>query len=162
MPSTLYLLPWGSRNQHSAEGSKEVQIDILPNFYIPQVLPSKPMVTASPSTMTGTLRAPFECFSMLSICLGSFTTLKYSTWRPSLAKASRAARVYGQASFPKSIIFADMVSPSPAVWGTEFKRYSISNNCKWLRKQSISAIFNPVNNFELTNRSKLIDTESLY
>jgi hypothetical protein len=52
-----------------------IPIGLQPIAQIPQVPPSKPMVTFSPSTMIGTLRAPLECFSMMSICLGSLTTL---------------------------------------------------------------------------------------
>jgi hypothetical protein len=47
-----------------------------PRNQIPQVSPSKPMVTVSPSTMTGTLRVPLEYFNMVSRCLTSVTTLK--------------------------------------------------------------------------------------
>jgi hypothetical protein len=39
----------------------------LPKDQTPQVLPSKPIVTVSPSTITGTLRTPLENFNMLSI-----------------------------------------------------------------------------------------------
>jgi len=46
-----------------------------PKAQIPQVPPSNPMVTVSPSIITGTLRAPLECFNMVSRCLASLTTL---------------------------------------------------------------------------------------
>jgi len=44
----------------------QLKTGFQPIDYSPQVLPSKPMVTFSPSTMTGTLRTPRECFNMVS------------------------------------------------------------------------------------------------
>jgi hypothetical protein len=49
---------------------------LQPKCQTPQVPPSKPRVTLSPSTMTGTFRIPLECFNMASKCPASFTTLK--------------------------------------------------------------------------------------
>jgi hypothetical protein len=67
-----------TRNRHRfdiRQSSFVIPFGFQPKDQIPHVPPSKPMVTFSPSTMIGTLRAPLECFSMVSICLGSLTTL---------------------------------------------------------------------------------------
>jgi hypothetical protein len=79
--------------------------------YTPQLPPSNPIVTFTPSTMTGTLRTPRECFSMVYREASSVATLKYFTGRFSLANAARAARVYGQASFPNNKIFGAIFIP---------------------------------------------------
>ena len=68
--------------------------------YTPQV-PPKPIVTLSPSTITGTSRRPFEKASMRSSAARSFFTSTYSNSARRLAWSSRAARVYGHVSFPK-------------------------------------------------------------
>ena len=64
-------------------------------------VPPQPMVTCSPSTITGTLRLPSLNPSIRFIPSGSFFTSKYSTGTFFLAKSSRAATVYGQPAFPK-------------------------------------------------------------
>jgi len=59
------------------------------------------MVTFPASRMTGTLRRPFVRASISSRRARSFCTLWYWTSYCLSAKASRAAVVYGQESFPK-------------------------------------------------------------
>ena len=44
----------------------DIPFGLQPNDHNPQAFPSKPMVTFSPSTMTGTLRAPLEYCNMVS------------------------------------------------------------------------------------------------
>lgn len=76
--------------------------------HTPQVWPSKPMVTSSPATMTGTLRTPAECFSIAFMLSDESSTSMYSTSFPCFAKASRAARVCGQVFLPKINTFSDI------------------------------------------------------
>jgi len=47
-----------------------------PQNQIPQVLPLNPITTDPPSMITGTLRKPLECFSMVSKLAASLTTLR--------------------------------------------------------------------------------------
>jgi len=56
-------------------------------------VPPNPIVTLSPSTITGTLRLPFEKVSIHSRSAGSFLTLMYRNGTLRLAKSSRAAVV---------------------------------------------------------------------
>ena len=51
------------------------------------------MVTVPCSTITGTLRFPFECFSISAMRPGFATTLTYSTLTPFFWNASRASVV---------------------------------------------------------------------
>lgn len=69
------------------------------NNYTPHDLPLKPIVTFSPSTITGTLRIPSEYFSIMLNFSGSDNTFMYST-SFLFAKAARAASVKGQLFFP--------------------------------------------------------------
>ena len=59
------------------------------------------MVTFPFSTITGTSRPPFECSSIRCMAALSCVTSKYWTGTFRLPYSSRAARVYGQVSFPK-------------------------------------------------------------
>ncbi len=68
--------------------------------YTPQV-PPKPMVTLSPSAITGTSRRPLVSSSIRSSPARSFLTLTYSNSMRRLAWSSRAADVYGHVSLPK-------------------------------------------------------------
>ncbi len=60
--------------------------------HTPQV-PPNPIVTFSPSTITGTCRRPFEKASIRSNASRVFLTLTYSNGTFRLAKSSRAACV---------------------------------------------------------------------
>jgi hypothetical protein len=67
-------------------------------------------VTSPLSTITGTLRTPFDIFSIDSKCLASENTLIYLKSFPLFEYASRAAVVKGQVSFPKIRIFSAMMN----------------------------------------------------
>jgi hypothetical protein len=56
-------------------------------------VPPNPIVTFSPSTITGTCRRPFEKASIRSNASRVFLTLTYSNGTFRLAKSSRAACV---------------------------------------------------------------------
>lgn len=78
------------------------------------------MLTLVPSTMTGTDRFPFECFSISSSCDLSTVTSWYCTSYFLASYASRADVVYGQVSFPKMRTTSAII-PSPMT------RHSISS-----------------------------------
>jgi len=59
----------------------------------PHVPPAKPIVTVLPSTMTGTSRTPWLCFSMRCRSAALFFTLMYSNATPRFWQSSRAASV---------------------------------------------------------------------
>ncbi len=67
------------------------------------------MDTRSPSTMTGTFRAPFENFSISSSFAVSALTSKYTAVFP---KTDLALSVCGHPAFPKMIILPAMVPPA--------------------------------------------------
>lgn len=63
-------------------------------------VPPQPIVTSSPSTMTGTSLLPLLASSIWAIPSASFRTSMYRTETFFLAYSSRAASVYGQPAFP--------------------------------------------------------------
>jgi hypothetical protein len=75
--------------------------------YTPHV-PPKPIVTFSPSTITGTSLCPFENLNISFIASAFFKTFSYTKGILRLAKSSRAAIVCGHVSLPKMMIFSLM------------------------------------------------------
>jgi hypothetical protein len=75
-----------------------------------QAFPSKPIVTLPSSIITGTLRTPFDIFSIDSSFPSPEKTLIYSYFFPLLEHASRAAVVKGQVSFPYIMIFSAIIT----------------------------------------------------
>lgn len=116
-----------------------------------QVPPLNPMVTFLPSTIIGTFRAPSECFNMALSFSGCPMTLIYSTSSPFSRKASRAAMVCGQVSFPKIKVFPAIANLPLQWWVERVKNHIILINYANRYVSLLTGKQLLVNEYSLTN-----------